>query len=95
MGWCIDFKLIEVNGILAKYRYGQCLQELDGIVEVDVVSVIKGELSGDTQMSEVVRVIELCSGESESRYLAIKTFTAIYRYYKENGIYPEKGGYYS
>jgi len=95
MGWCIDFKLIEVNGILAKYRYGQCLQELDGIVEVDVVSVIKGELSGDTPMSEVVRVIEPCTGESESRYLAIKTFTEIYRYYKENDIYPENGGYYA
>jgi hypothetical protein len=36
-----------------------------------------------------------CSGEGESRYLAIKAFTAIYRYYKQNRVYPEKGGYYA
>jgi len=95
MGWCIDFKLIEVEGILAKYQYGQCLHELDGVLEVNVVSVINGELPGDTPMSEVARVIVPCSGEGESRYLAIKAFTAIHRYYKQNGAYPEKGGYYA
>lgn len=32
MGWGLDFKLIELNGILAKYQCGQCLHELDGIL---------------------------------------------------------------
>jgi len=36
-------------------------------------------------MSEVTRVIVPCSGESESRYLALRVFTAVHRYYKENG----------
>jgi|GEM_PF-2954298 len=42
-------------------------------------------------MSEVARVIVPCSGESESRYLAKRIFTAIHRYHKENGIYIENG----
>jgi|GEM_PF-6412491 len=40
MVWCIDYKLIEVRGVLTKYKYGLYLHELDGIIEVNVVSLI-------------------------------------------------------
>lgn len=95
MGWCVDFKLIETDGIVAKYNYGECLHELDGIVEVDVVRVINGEVAADTPMSEIAKVIVPCSDEGESGLFAINAFTAIYRYYKKNGVYPETGGYYA
>lgn len=95
MALCIDFELIEQNGMMAKYRYGQCLHKLDGIVEVDVIRLINGEIPGDTPLSEIVKVIKLCKGDNESKQLAIRVFSAIHRYYKENGTYPEKGGYYA
>lgn len=95
MGWCIDFELIESDGIKAKYRYGKCLHDLDGIVEVDVIRVINGEIPGETPMSEVAKVITPCEGENDSQRYAILVFSAIHRYYRKNGVYPEKGAYYS
>jgi hypothetical protein len=95
MGWCIDFKLIRIDGTRAKYQYGQCKHELDGIVEVDVVKLISGELPGSTPMSEVARVLKSCEGENGTERFAMQVFTAVHRYYNKKGAYPEKGGYYA
>lgn len=92
MAICIEFKLIEVNATLAKYQYGPCMKELDGVFEVDVVKLISGEVSENTPIDEVVRLLP--SGYM-SQAMANRAFGKIYKYYVENRYYPLEGGYYA
>jgi len=89
---CIEFELVEVNGTLARYRYGSCRRELDGVFEVDVPKLLSGETSKDAPMDEVVRLLP---SKLMSQPMANRAFGKIYKYYAANGEYPVKGGYYA
>ncbi|MEK3682519.1 hypothetical protein [Paenibacillus sp. FSL R10-2736] len=91
MAICIDFELIEIENTIARYRYGDCLRELNGMFETDLYRFTSGELPGDTSMAEVVVLLN----NNQSQWSAIKAFTKIYRHFQEHGEYPVKGGYYA
>lgn len=91
MAICIDFELIGVEHTVARYRYGECLRELNGIFEIDLYKFTSGELPEDTVMSDVVVLLN----QNQSQASAIRAFTKIYRHFKEHGEYPVKGGYYA
>ncbi|WCN38809.1 hypothetical protein [Aneurinibacillus uraniidurans] len=92
MAICIEFRLIEVNATIARYQYGQCMKELDGTFEVDIPKLISGEISKDTPMDEVVRLLP---SKYMNQSMANRAFSKIYKYYLENKGYPSEGGYYA
>ncbi|GGF63633.1 hypothetical protein GCM10010912_05880 [Paenibacillus albidus] len=91
MAICIDFELIEVKGSVARYRYGSCLRELDQTLEVDIEKLLTGDTPLDTPLDKVVIIP---SGQN-SEWMAYRVFSKVYKYYKEHGEYPQKGGYYA
>ncbi|MHA7966784.1 hypothetical protein ACX93W_21975 [Paenibacillus sp. CAU 1782] len=91
MAICIDFELAGMNGTAVQYRFGHCLQELSGLLEVDVEKLISGETSWDTPMNEVVILLNT----DHSQWMANKVFGKIVKHYKETGEYLAKGGYYA
>jgi hypothetical protein len=88
---CLEFELIEVIGTLAKYRFGYCLRELDGVIELDLTKLISGETPKDTPINEVVKLIN----NNQTQQNAYRVFHKIYKYYLEYNDYPLKGGYYA
>lgn len=91
MAICLDFELIEMVGTKARYRYGSCLHELDGVMEVDLYRLVNGEISKDTPMEDVV--IRL--NDNQGQASANRIFGKIYKHFMENHEYPQKGGYYA
>jgi hypothetical protein len=88
---CLEFELIEVIGTLARYRFGNCLCELDGLIELDLFKLESGEIPGNTPIIEVVKLMN----HKQSQAMANRVFGTINKHYLENNEYPEKGGYYA
>lgn len=91
MAICIKFSLLEINGTAARYRFGGCNQELDGIFEIDLYKLMSCETPGSTPMNEVVRLLN----EKQSEFLACRAFSKIYYHFKEHNEYLKDGGYYA
>jgi hypothetical protein len=91
MAICLEFELIEVIGNIASYRFGSCLKELDGIIELDLFKLISGETTVDTPMSEVVRLMN----DKQNQAMANRVFGKVHKHFLEYNEYPVKGGYYA
>ncbi|MBD0381924.1 hypothetical protein [Paenibacillus sedimenti] len=91
MAICLNFELIEIRETIAKYRFGKCLEELDGMFEIDLPKLISGETSMETPMDEVVKLIN----DYQSKAMANRVFGKIYKHYLEHHEYLAKGGYYA
>lgn len=91
MAICIDFEFVGMNGTAAQYRFGHCLRELSGLLEVDVGKLINGETSWDAPMNEVVILLNT----EQSQWMANKVFGKIFKHYKETGEYLARDGYYA
>lgn len=91
MAICLEFELIEVIGTLARYRFGNCLRELDGVIELDLFKLKSGEISGDTPINEVVRLMN----DKQTQAMANRVFSKINKHFLEQNDYPVKGGYYA
>ncbi|GIP53302.1 MULTISPECIES: hypothetical protein [Paenibacillus] len=91
MAICVEFELIEIENTIARYRFGDCLGDLNGEFETDLYRFISGEFPGDTSMSEIVVLLN----DKQSQWKAIKAFTKIYRHFKVHKEYLSKGGYYA
>ncbi|MBP2661477.1 MAG: hypothetical protein H6Q69_4509 [Firmicutes bacterium] len=94
MGLAISFKLIELNGTIAKYGYGLNFDNFEGIFEVDT-SRVKGEVTAKNEKDIYFNIVIPCNGESSKFGLAGKLFVKIFRYYQEHGHYPKRGGHYA
>jgi len=91
MAICLEFELIEVIGTVARYRFGNCLRELDGIIELDLFKLKNGEIPGDTPISEVVKLIN----DKQEQAMANRVFSKVNKHFLEHNEYPVKGGYYA
>ncbi|WP_246070451.1 hypothetical protein [Paenibacillus kobensis] len=83
MAICLHYELVEQVGEKAIYRFGNCLQPLDGLFEVDLARLISGEIPSETPMSDVVRRLN----DLLPQQLANRVFGKIYRYYEEHKTY--------
>ncbi|MBD0384036.1 hypothetical protein [Paenibacillus sedimenti] len=90
MAICLEFELIEVIGTIARYRFGNCLRDLDGVFELDLFKLKSGEISGDTPMNVVVKLIN----DNQEQAMANRVFSKVYKHFLEHNEYPVKGGYY-
>jgi len=95
MGFCVKFKLYQLQGTKAIYQYGDCSENYEGLFETDLVKLLSGEIAGDTPMSEVVRILIPCLSESSSQHKANRAFSKIHNHFKETNEYLVDGGYYS
>ncbi|WP_227871811.1 hypothetical protein [Paenibacillus bovis] len=95
MAFCIEFKLLQMNGTKALYMYGDCSENLEGLFELDLEKLISGETLFDTDIREVVRVIRSCISDTEHQHKANRAFSKIYKHYKETKEYLLEGGYYA
>lgn len=95
MAFCIEFKLLEMNDTKAIYVYGDCSENFEGIFELDLEKLISGEIPGDTNMIQVVKVIKPCLSDGDYQHKANRAFSKIYKHYKETRTYLLEGGYYS
>lgn len=95
MGFCVKFKLNQLQGSKAIYSYGDCSENYEGVFELDLPKLFAGELSGDALMSEVVRIINPCLSESSSQHKANRAFSKIYKHFKDNNEYLSEGGFFS
>lgn len=91
MAICLEFELVEVNGTLAKYRFGSCLKPLDGELELDLFKLKSGEIPGTTPIDQVVKLMN----DKQSQAMANRVFGKIYKHYFETNEYLVKGGYYA
>jgi hypothetical protein len=92
MAICLEFELIEVSGTVAKYRYGSCAQEMNGLLEIDLYKLyISREISGDISISEIVKLLN----DKQSQAKANKVFSKIEKYYRKHKEYPKRGGYFA
>lgn len=91
MAICLEFELIEEIGTLARYKFGNCLHELDGVFELDLFKLKSGEISGETPINEVVKLIN----DNQEQSMANRVFSKINKHYLEYNEYPRKGGYYA
>ncbi|CAH1232205.1 hypothetical protein PAECIP111891_06971 [Paenibacillus allorhizoplanae] len=91
MAICLEFELVMIRGTAAEYKFGNCLKEKDGVIEVDIPKLISGETSMDTPMDEVVKL----KNDKQSQSMANKVFGKIYKHYLEHHEYVSKGGYYA
>lgn len=57
MAFCIDFKLLRMDDTKALYLYGDCSENFEGLFELDLEKLLSGETSFNTDMREVVKVI--------------------------------------
>ncbi len=95
MAFCIQFRLLSTKGTQAIYNYSDCSENFEGIFELDLGKLISGEISSDTDMRQVVKVIKLCKSDGSSQHMANRAFSKIYKHYKETGTYLAEGGYYA
>lgn len=91
MAICLDYELVEIRGTVAVYKFGDCLQELDGVFEIDLPKLISGEISMQAPIDEVVKL----KNHNQSQSKANRVFGKIYKHYLENHEYSIKGGYYA
>ncbi|GLX68626.1 hypothetical protein [Paenibacillus glycanilyticus] len=91
MAVCLEFELIEVIGTRAKYRFGPCLHDLDGLIELDLFKLKSGEISGDTPINEVVKLIN----DNQKQGMANKVFSEVFKFFNDHNEYPARGGYYA
>jgi len=91
MAICVEFELIEIENTIARYRYGDCMKELNGSFETDLYRFTSGDWPSDTLMSDIVIRLNY----NQSQWKALKAFTKIYRHFKEHREYLAKGGYYA
>ncbi|MNG21601.1 hypothetical protein D3C84_1059890 [compost metagenome] len=91
MAICLEYELVERIGTKAIYRFGSCLQPMDGLFEVDVAKLISGEISPEESMTDVVKLLN----DLQPQQHANRVFSKIYRYYMEKHEYPVQGGYYA
>lgn len=93
MGLVVTYKLIEINNTIATYSYGLDFDNFDGTFEVDVTK-IKGEITKENESDMYLNLINPCNRENDTCSLLGRVFIKIFRFYQENGFYPEKGGHY-
>ncbi|MCZ8518484.1 MULTISPECIES: hypothetical protein [Paenibacillus] len=91
MAICLKFELVEVVDTTARYRFGGCNEVLDGVFEIDITKLVRGDIDGDTPISQVVRLMN----DKQSQSMANRVFGEIYRHYLKDSKYPEEGGYYA
>lgn len=91
MAICLDFELIEVIGTKARYRFGNCLKPLDGMMEVDLEEFIRKGLPSDTTVDKVMKLLN----NQHSEQMAMRVFMKIYKHYLKTNEYPTRGGYYA
>jgi hypothetical protein len=91
MAICVEFELIEITGTKAKYKFGPCLKELDGIFELDLFELTSGAIPESTPINEVVRLIN----DKQSQLEANRAFSKIYKHFMEHNEYMNKGGFYA
>lgn len=92
---CIKFKLYRMDDNKAVYAYGDCSENFEGLFELDLEKLISGEISSDTDMREVVKVIKPCISDIDYQHKANRAFSKIYKHYKETRTYLLEGGYYA
>ncbi|WP_156395523.1 MULTISPECIES: hypothetical protein [Paenibacillus] len=84
-----------MNDTKALYVYGDCSENFEGLLELDLEKLISGVTSFDTDMSEVVKVIKLFISDTEYQHKANRAFRKIHKHYKETKEYLSEGGYYA
>ena len=94
MGLAVSFKLVTIEGSKATYCYGLNFDNFEGLFEVDV-SKVYGEITKENEKDIYLNLLNPCTGEKEGCPLLGRIFVKIYKYYQQNGTYPEKGGHYS
>ncbi|MDQ0885918.1 hypothetical protein QFZ81_001006 [Paenibacillus sp. V4I9] len=95
MGIAVSFKLLNINGTLATYGYSKDFNCFEGVFEIDLSKHIGLEIASENEQDITFELVTPCDGEWKDYGLAGRAIMKIYRYYKEHGIYPEKGGHYA
>lgn len=90
MAFCIDFQLIKIEETKAVYRYGECGQKLDGLVELDVVHYINNVSNVPPH-----RIVRLLPSDTMSPSMAMRVFRKVYHYYVKHQRYPKQGSYFA
>jgi hypothetical protein len=93
MGYCVTFKLNDLQGSKAIYYYGDCSENYEGVFEIDLPNL--REISGDFLLSEVVKIIKPCLSEHSGQQKANRAFIKIYKHFKDTDEYLTEGGFYS
>jgi hypothetical protein len=92
MAICLEFELVEVSGTVARYRYGSCAQEMNGLLEIDLYKLyISREIPEDISIGKIVKLLN----NNQSQVKANKVFSKIAKYYQKQKEYPKRGGYFA
>lgn len=95
MGIAVSFNLVNLNGTIATYGYGKDFDNYEGIIQIDLSRHVDDEITNENEKDILFEIVTPCNDEWKDHGLAGRVFMKIYRYYKEHGIYPEKGGHYA
>ncbi|WP_141505720.1 hypothetical protein [Paenibacillus luteus] len=89
MAICIVFELVQLTNSGARYKYGECLKDLDYELEFRFIGV------DFNQEDILIDDIMILVSEKKSRFMALKVFSQVYKTYIIDGTFIPKGGYYA